>query len=165
VSEGHICCCLICIPGWWGNSSLGLPLTADPNPSQTAGQPCFHYPTTNPTLLSRNWHIYNKWINLKKLSLNALCVSYARGETWKAESGDYIAGLRERRTCIVPQLLPGSCLLPVWTEGPSICRWLICSVYRGAKGGPRAHEEGWKEAAYVSPQEPGGKACPTRATT
>lgn len=24
------------------------------------------------------------------------------------------------------------CLLTVWTAGPSICRWLICSVYRGA---------------------------------
>lgn len=39
-SEVHICCCLICIPGWWENSSLGLPLTADPNPSLTTGQPC-----------------------------------------------------------------------------------------------------------------------------
>lgn len=28
-----------------------------------------------------------------------------------------------------------SCVLPVWTEGPSICRWLICSVYRGVGGG------------------------------
>lgn len=38
-SEVQICCSLICIPGWWGNSSLGLPLTADPNPSQATGQP------------------------------------------------------------------------------------------------------------------------------
>lgn len=28
-------------------------------------------------------------------------------------------------------------LLPVWTESPSICRWLICSVYRRAQRGWR----------------------------
>lgn len=40
VSAARICPGLICIPGWWGNSSLGLPLTADPNPSQTTGPVC-----------------------------------------------------------------------------------------------------------------------------
>lgn len=45
-----------------GNSSLGLPLAADPSPSQTTGwPPCFHYPhaskrhtTKSHTLLSRH---------------------------------------------------------------------------------------------------------------
>lgn len=53
-------------------------------------------------------------------------------------------------------------LLPAWPESPSICRWLICRVYRGAEGGGVG--ESWGGAAYVSPQEPGVKACPSRAT-
>lgn len=90
VKGGGICCCsLICIPGWWGNSSLGLPLTADPYPSQTAGLH-FHYPACFTAPYNRTQHSPEQELACQKNKSPVERTVFP------------ISGLRWRRTCTVP---------------------------------------------------------------
>ena len=102
----HICCRLICIPGWWGNSSLGLPLTADPNPSQTTGWPFFrfHYITHaskhNTTTKKKKKRISHslEQAHVSGISKNPCALGVLsllrmhEGRKLKADSGECISG-------------------------------------------------------------------------
>lgn len=165
VSEVHICCCLICIPGWWGNSSLGLPPTTDP--SQTTGQLCASIIIITSVLdfkapFNKISHFHEHATGIPKIPVPE-CAS--------------LFHMHEDRN---QKLMENLYLVYIRLETISSFYQGVVSFLYGLRAHPYAdgqfvvfteerrrgrHEEGWKRAAYVSPQEPGGKACPTRATT
>lgn len=150
VTQGRrrICCCLICIPGWQGKFKFGITSDCWPEPisdlrfSSSSG---FRAPHNKTSHSLEQTHVSGISKNVLSLRLHEL----------KADSGEGVSGLAQGPVSspFDPQLSP-SCT--DW--GPIHMQMDNLSCLQRSK-------EGWKEAAYVSPQEPGGKACPTRGTT